>query len=147
MWSAIKKALNSTLGKSYGSTLDELGKKNAYIEYANFVNCLSSKITSINNKTTYHDYMKAFPYGYSKRYGGQYNNYTNQNSFVPYGVEEIYDSFSGKKGLVYIPRTVKEIGETCFRGSSYIVVIDNKKGNISGHPWGHDEDKILYLED
>lgn len=167
MWAVIKKALNSTLGTKQFSALDILAKKNTYNYFYN---------EWFGKNSTYLNKPKIYPITNEKKInldargngrpivvlppGVEEIEEPNQNlrltsCFLPYGIKNINCKFLldtenlGHGFLCYIPETIEQISENAFAelNSRDKIVINKKKDDLVGHPWGHPAgDKgIIYI--
>ena len=145
MWSAIKKALNPILGRKPFYSLDALSKKAAYENYYKMAKMFNYENEEKVDEARFQNAL------YPPETTGELDIWQVATLWIPYGATKIINRPSGyySPSLLVIPETVTEISEDTFAGIYNIrVIIDNKKGNILGHPWGHnDESKILYLKD
>jgi hypothetical protein len=166
MWGAIKKALNSTLGTKQFSALDILAKKNTYNYFYN---------EWFGKNSTYSNEPKIYPITNEKKLNLEVGDsgrplvvlppeveeieqpldssyYRLPTCFLPYGIKELNCSieFDLEYGfLCYFPETIEEISENAFAylKSTDKIVINKKKDDLSGHPWGHpaEDDGIIYI--
>lgn len=166
MWAVIKKALNSTLGTKQFSALDVLAKKNTYNYFYNEWFGKNStygnepKIYQITNEKKLN--LKSGDSGrplvvlppeveeIEQPLGDSY--YSLPACFLPYGIKKLNCSikFDLQYGfLCYLPETIEQISENAFvyLKSMDKIVINKKKGDLSGSPWGHPagDDGIIYI--
>ena len=159
MWMQIKKALNSTLGRKDFNSLDVVNDINAYWQFY-------MTATYIKDAGIYASLDVKFFAKKTIELGD-----TSTGCVLPPWIEEIVGGAKVSQGTILppllkkiganafnfgdwgegirLPYNVKEIDENAFAllYKSNKVIINNKRGAIAGHPWGHPagDDGIVYL--
>lgn len=168
MWGAIKKALNSTLGTGGFAPLDSIDKKESYKSFYNIMaflqyctNYFYDKTNEINSVQTlrkdsfsFSDGAKMLILHPDTKIMPQINAFGSDKIwFFPNGFKSldcvVNHSYSPLR-IIEIPETIEFIRSDAFRnlGENEKVIIHKKRGQVSGHPWGHPyESNIFYLEE
>ena len=165
MWAVIKKALNSTLGTKQFSALDILAKKNTYNYFYNeglrdgpshyIYPITNEKKLNLIKVTISYDLNVLPPEVEEIEPSLDGSHYLLSTCFLPYGIKKVncfiaFVALSSDYGLLcYFPETIEQIGENVFAylNSRDKIVINKKKDDLVGHPWGHPAgDKgIIYI--
>ncbi len=170
MWGAIKKAINSTLGTKRFSALDVLAKKNTYNCFYNewrkknysyddepkVYPMTAEKKINLETDNTNRTLVILPPEVEEIEQPSNVSRYSLPTCFLPYGIKKAnckikFNSVNTRYGvLCYFPETVENISEDAFADlrSSDVIIIDNKKDDLQGHPWGHPagDAGIIYIK-
>ena len=174
MWTQIKKSLNSSLGTNYFDSLDRIMEIEEYYKLyrillvmaeinrqypespnrtANSIAIstnLSKVISTANTGTPQTRVYIMEPWIEEITNDAGIGNFYIKHWLLSPKLKKIgKNAFKGIYADIMLPPSVTEIGENAFSGVSsyYKVIINNKRGAIAGHPWGHPagDDGIVYL--